>query len=79
MKDKWGIPVLRFHWKWSDYEINQAKHMREIVPRDPRDDGRHGERRAAQRTRRADDTRRRPVPDPTTPNDAAADGRRRRR
>jgi choline dehydrogenase-like flavoprotein len=27
-KDKWGIPVLRFHWKWSDYEINQARHMR---------------------------------------------------
>jgi choline dehydrogenase-like flavoprotein len=25
--DKWGIPVLRFHYKWSDYEINQAKHM----------------------------------------------------
>ena len=29
MKDKWGIPVLRFHWKWSDYELNQARHMRE--------------------------------------------------
>jgi choline dehydrogenase-like flavoprotein len=28
-KDKWGIPVLRFHWKWSDYELNQARHMRE--------------------------------------------------
>jgi hypothetical protein len=28
-KDKWGIPVLRFHWKWSDYEPNQARHMRE--------------------------------------------------
>jgi choline dehydrogenase-like flavoprotein len=27
--DKWGIPVLRFHFKWSDYEINQAKHMQE--------------------------------------------------
>ena len=27
LKDKWGIPVLRFHWKWSDYEINQVKHM----------------------------------------------------
>ena len=26
-KDKWGIPVLRFHWKWSEYEINQAAHM----------------------------------------------------
>jgi choline dehydrogenase-like flavoprotein len=29
MKDTWGIPVLRFHWKWSDYELNQARHMRD--------------------------------------------------
>jgi choline dehydrogenase-like flavoprotein len=29
VKDKWGIPVLRFHWRWSDHEINQARHMRE--------------------------------------------------
>jgi choline dehydrogenase-like flavoprotein len=27
--DKWGIPVLRFHFKWSDHEINQARHMQE--------------------------------------------------
>ncbi len=27
--DKWGIPVLRFHFKWSDYEHNQVKHMQE--------------------------------------------------
>jgi len=27
--DKYGIPVLRFHWKWSDHEINQAKHMQD--------------------------------------------------
>jgi choline dehydrogenase-like flavoprotein len=27
--DKWGIPVLRFHFKWSEHEINQAKHMQE--------------------------------------------------
>lgn len=27
--DQWGIPVLRFHWKWSDQEINQARHMQE--------------------------------------------------
>jgi choline dehydrogenase-like flavoprotein len=25
--DKYGIPVLRFHYKWSDFEIKQAKHM----------------------------------------------------
>jgi choline dehydrogenase-like flavoprotein len=27
--DKYGIPVLRFHYQWSDYEIKQAKHMKE--------------------------------------------------
>ncbi len=27
--DEWGIPVLRFHWKWSDYEINQARHAQQ--------------------------------------------------
>ncbi|HUE77392.1 MAG TPA: GMC family oxidoreductase, partial [Longimicrobiales bacterium] len=27
--DRYGIPVLRFHWKWSEYERNQAKHMQE--------------------------------------------------
>lgn len=27
--DQWGIPVLRFHWEWSDYELNQVKHMHE--------------------------------------------------
>ncbi len=27
VKDKWGIPVLRFHWKWGDAEIRQAAHM----------------------------------------------------
>jgi choline dehydrogenase-like flavoprotein len=27
--DKWGIPVLRFHFKWSDHELNQVKHMQE--------------------------------------------------
>jgi len=26
-KDKWGIPVLRFHWKWSEHELRQAAHM----------------------------------------------------
>ena len=29
MVDKWGIPVPRFHFKFYDYEINQAKHMQE--------------------------------------------------
>lgn len=27
--DQWGIPILRFHWKWSDHELNQVKHMQE--------------------------------------------------
>ena len=26
VKDKWGVPVLRFHWKWGDYELRQAEH-----------------------------------------------------
>lgn len=26
VKDKWGIPVLKFHWKWSEEELNQAAH-----------------------------------------------------
>ena len=25
--DRWGIPVLRFHWAWSDHELNQVRHM----------------------------------------------------
>ena len=29
MTDRWGIPVLRFHWKWADHETNQVKHMQE--------------------------------------------------
>ncbi len=27
--DSWGIPVLRFHFQWSDHERRQAEHMRE--------------------------------------------------
>ena len=27
VKDRWGIPVLRFHWAWSDYELDQVRHM----------------------------------------------------
>jgi choline dehydrogenase-like flavoprotein len=29
VKDKWGIPVLRFHWKWSEHELRQAAHMQQ--------------------------------------------------
>ena len=27
--DQWGIPVLRFHFKWTDYELRQAKDMQD--------------------------------------------------
>ena len=26
-KDKWGHPVLRFHWEWSDHEHRQVAHL----------------------------------------------------
>jgi len=26
VKDKWGIPVARFHWQWSEQELNQIEH-----------------------------------------------------
>lgn len=29
MVDKFGIPVLKFHYQWTDHELNQAKHMHE--------------------------------------------------
>jgi choline dehydrogenase-like flavoprotein len=29
VKDKWGIPVLRFHWQWSQHELGQAAHMQQ--------------------------------------------------
>jgi choline dehydrogenase-like flavoprotein len=25
--DKWGIPVLRFHWRWGNTEVKQGSHM----------------------------------------------------
>jgi choline dehydrogenase-like flavoprotein len=27
--DEWGIPVLRFHFKWTEYELRQAKDMQD--------------------------------------------------
>jgi choline dehydrogenase-like flavoprotein len=29
LRDRWGIPVLRIHWQWSDHEYRQAAHMQE--------------------------------------------------
>lgn len=31
--DKYGIPVLRFHYKWTNDEINQARHMQQTFTR----------------------------------------------
>ena len=28
-QDRYGIPVLRFHWEWTDHEYNQVRHMQE--------------------------------------------------
>ncbi|MDE2752045.1 MAG: GMC family oxidoreductase, partial [Gemmatimonadota bacterium] len=27
--DSYGIPVLRFHWKWAEHELRQAVHMQQ--------------------------------------------------
>ncbi len=29
VRDRWGIPVLRFHWRWTDHEVNQVRHMQQ--------------------------------------------------
>jgi choline dehydrogenase-like flavoprotein len=29
--DRWGIPVLRFHWKWGEHERAQSKHAQETL------------------------------------------------
>ena len=29
--DRWGIPVLRFHWKWSEHEHRQTKHAQQTL------------------------------------------------
>jgi choline dehydrogenase-like flavoprotein len=31
VKDRFGIPVLRFHWKWSEHELGQAAHMQKAA------------------------------------------------
>jgi choline dehydrogenase-like flavoprotein len=31
VKDKWGIPVLRFHWKWSADELRQVAHQQKSM------------------------------------------------
>ena len=50
LKDRWGIPVLKFHWKWSEHETRQVAHMQKtfaeiiramggVVRREPNADG----------------------------------------
>ena len=31
IKDRWGIPVLRFHWQWTDFELNQVRHQQRFI------------------------------------------------
>ena len=31
VKDRWGIPVLKFHWQWSEEDLDQAAHMHRSV------------------------------------------------
>jgi choline dehydrogenase-like flavoprotein len=31
VKDQWGIPALRFHWKFSDDELRQVAHQQEVM------------------------------------------------
>ncbi len=31
VKDQWGIPVLRYHWKWSEHEIKQVAHQQKMI------------------------------------------------
>jgi choline dehydrogenase-like flavoprotein len=36
-KDRWGIPTLRFHFRWSEHELNMVRHFqqqtRELIDR----------------------------------------------
>ena len=34
VKDKWGIPVLRFHWKWGENELKMAADMQQTFRSD---------------------------------------------
>jgi choline dehydrogenase-like flavoprotein len=49
-KDKWGIPILRFHFEWTDAEVKQVEHQQRTfaalieaaggIPNTPAKDGR---------------------------------------
>lgn len=31
VKDRWGIPVLRYHWKWGEHELKQVAHQQKTI------------------------------------------------
>jgi choline dehydrogenase-like flavoprotein len=31
LKDRWGIPALKFHWHWSEQEIRQMQHSKNVM------------------------------------------------
>ncbi|MFK5924917.1 MAG: GMC family oxidoreductase [Verrucomicrobiota bacterium] len=31
VKDQWGIPALRFHWQWTEHELNQVKQQQKMI------------------------------------------------
>jgi hypothetical protein len=31
VKDRWRIPVPRFHWQWTDFELNQVRHQQRFI------------------------------------------------
>jgi choline dehydrogenase-like flavoprotein len=31
IKDKWGIPVPKFHWQWSDEDYRRGEHMNKTL------------------------------------------------
>ena len=47
VKDKWGIPVLRFHWEWGENERKMADGYAGDLPVDHRGRRRHGDWRHA--------------------------------
>ena len=49
VKDKFGIPVLRFHWKWSSHGDQPGEARRENVYGDLRSDGRQSRGRKRER------------------------------
>ena len=49
VKDKWGIPVLRFHWQWGENELKMAGGYAGDLPLHHRSCGRNGSGRRHER------------------------------